>query len=97
MEPAADFRLTGAWVGNDALNAGDRNTVRVEFRGVTGSGPRMNQYVHAAGTSGPLPAHLQGDGNRLEFVGDAVTFARINRDVAPSPDAGFFMAVRPEN
>ncbi|HSK20636.1 MAG TPA: serine/threonine-protein kinase, partial [Longimicrobiales bacterium] len=50
MEAAADFRLTGAWVGNDALNAGDRNTVRVEFRGVTASGPRMNQYAHTAGT-----------------------------------------------
>jgi hypothetical protein len=97
MEPSADFRLTGAWVGNDALNAGDRNTVRAEFRGVTGSGPRMNQYAHAAGTSDPLPAHLQGDGNRLEFVGDAVTFARINRNVAPSPGAGFYTVVRPAN
>ncbi|HSK20154.1 MAG TPA: hypothetical protein VK912_13460, partial [Longimicrobiales bacterium] len=93
---AADFRLTGAWVGNDALNAGDRNTVRVEFRGVTASGPRMNQYAHTAGTSGALPAHLQGDGNRLEFVGDAVTFAQINRDVAPSPGPGFFRSGRPE-
>jgi hypothetical protein len=96
MDPAADFRLTGAWVGNDALNAGDRNTVRVEFRGVTASGPRMNQYAHAAGTSGPLPAHLQGDGNRLEFVGDAASFARINRAVAPSPGAEFFTSGRPE-
>jgi hypothetical protein len=34
----ADFRLRGAWVRNDALAAGDRNTVRAEFRGVTGSG-----------------------------------------------------------
>jgi hypothetical protein len=94
MEPAADFRLTGAWVGNDALNAGDRNTVRVEFRGVTGSGPRMNQYAHVTGTSGPLPVHLRGDGNRLEFVGDTATFARVNRDVDPSPGAGFFTSVR---
>jgi Protein kinase domain len=96
MKAAADFRLSGAWVENDALSAGDRNTVRVEFRGVTGSGSRSNQYAHAAGPSGPLPPHLQGTGNRLEFVGDAVTFARTNRDVAPSPGAGFFTSVRPE-
>jgi hypothetical protein len=56
----------------------------------------MNQYAHAAGTSGPLPAHLQGDGNRLEFVGDAASFARINRAVAPSPGAEFFTSGRPE-
>jgi hypothetical protein len=38
--PAGDFVLAGAWVENDALHAGDRNTLRVEFRGVTGSGRR---------------------------------------------------------
>jgi serine/threonine protein kinase len=96
MEAAADFRLAGAWVGNDALNAGDRNTVRVEFRAVTGSGRRSNQYAHAAGSSGPLPAQLQGDGNRLEFVGNALSFARLNQDVDPPPGAGFFMTVRRE-
>jgi hypothetical protein len=96
MEAAADFRLSGAWVENDGLAAGYRNTVRAEFRDVSGSGPRANRYAHAAAASGPLPAHLRGEGNRLEFVGDAVTFARINRDVAPSPGARFFTSLRPE-
>jgi hypothetical protein len=96
MRAAADFRLSGAWVENDGLAAGDRNTVRAEFRGVSGSGPRSNHYAHVTGVSGQLPAQLRGDGNRLEFLGDAVTFARINLGVAPPPGADFFMSVRPE-
>jgi hypothetical protein len=87
---AGDFLLTGAWVENDALHAGDRNTVRVEFRGVTGSGRRDNQYAHAGGPSGPAPAQLQGSGNRLEVVGDPGTFDQLNRRIDPRPPAEFF-------
>jgi hypothetical protein len=87
---AGDFLLTGAWVENDALYAGDRNTIRVEFRGVTGSGRRENQYAHAGGASGPAPTQLQGSGNRLEVVGDPGTFDQLNRRIDPRPPAEFF-------
>ena len=87
---AGDFLLTGAWVENDALHAGDRNTVRVEFRGVTGSGRRDNQYAHAGGPSGPAPTQLQGSGNRLEVVGDPGTFDELNRRIDPRPPTEFF-------
>jgi hypothetical protein len=87
---AGDFLLTGAWVENDALHAGDRNTLRVEFRGVTGSGRRDNQYAHAGGSSGPAPAHLEGSGNRLEVVGYPEAFDQLNRRIDPRPPPEFF-------
>lgn len=93
--PAGDFILTGAWVENDALHAGDRNTVRVEFRDVTGSGSRNNQYAHAGGPSGPVPRQLQGSGNRLEVVGDPGTFGQLNHRIDPPPPPEFFLRGRP--
>jgi hypothetical protein len=94
-QAAADFKLIGAWVENDALHAGDRNTVRAEFRGVTGSGRRDNQYAHAAGYSGPAPTQLQGIGNRLEVVGDPGTFDQLNRRIDPRPPPVFFTRTPP--
>ena len=89
-----DLELIGGWAKNVALGAGDGNTVRVEFRGVTGSGTRANRYADAAAFSGPLPAQLQGNGNRLEIVGDPQTFARTNRGIDPAPGAKFFVGGR---
>jgi hypothetical protein len=89
-----DFELIGGWAKNVALPAGDGNTVRVELRGVTGSGARANRYADAAAFSGLLPAHLQGIGNRLEIVGDPQTFARTNRGIDPAPAAKFFVSGR---
>jgi hypothetical protein len=89
-----DLELVGGWAKNAALAAGDGNTVRVELRGVTGSGRRSNRYADAAAFSGPLPAQLQGSGNRLEIVGDPQTFARTNRGIDPAPAAKFFTSGR---
>ena len=89
-----DLELVGGWAKNAALPAGDGNTVRAELRGVTGSGTRANRYANAAAFSGPLPARLQGIGNRLEIVGDPQTFARTNRGIDPAPGARFFIGGR---
>jgi hypothetical protein len=89
-----DFELIGGWAKNAAIAAGDGNTVRVELRGVTGSGTRGNRYANAAAFSGPLPARFQGTGNRLEIVGDPQTFARTNRGIDPAPGAKFFVGGR---
>ena len=89
-----DLELVGGWAKNAALAAGDGNTVRVELRGVTGSGTRGNRYANAAAFSGPLPAQLQGTANRLEIVGDPQTFARTNRGIDPAPGAKFFISGR---
>jgi hypothetical protein len=89
-----DLELIGGWARNVALAPGDSNTVRVELRGVTGSGTRANRYADVATFSGPLPAHLQGTGNRLEIVGDPQTFARTNRGIDPAPAAKFFTSGR---
>lgn len=87
---ATDIRLIGAWVANDAVSAGDSNTVRAELRGVTGSGVRANTYAHtAAGPRAPRP-QLQGSGNKLELVGDLRAFIRTNRGIDPAPAASFF-------
>lgn len=91
---AGDFVLAGAWVENDGLHAGDRNTVRMELRNVTGSGVRENQYFHAGSATGPAPTDLQGNGNRLEIIGDPGTFRRENRGIDPAPLAEFFIGTR---
>jgi serine/threonine protein kinase len=90
----SDLYLTGARVANSALAAGDRNTIRLEIRGVTGSGRRSNRYINAGGTFGELSAQLQGSGNRLEIVGNQETFARTNRGIEPPPGAEFFTSSR---
>ncbi|HVF39204.1 MAG TPA: serine/threonine-protein kinase, partial [Gemmatimonadaceae bacterium] len=84
-----DLRLIGAWVENDALSAGDNNSVRVELRGVTGSNA-SSRFASTAGGSRPLAPRLRGTGNKLEIIGDAQTFAQTNRGIAPLPAAEFF-------
>jgi hypothetical protein len=88
----ADFRLFGAWADNATMHVGDRNTLRAEFRNVRGSGPRANSYAHVFAAVGAMPTAFQGTGNRLELVGDAGAFARLNRQLAPAPPAEFFTA-----
>jgi len=91
----ADLRLTGAASENDRLHPGDRNTVRVELRGVTGSGLRANRFLNEGGPSGVLAPQFRGRGNRLEVVGDPQSFARRNRLLKPAPDAKYFRATPP--
>ena len=86
----ADLELIGGWVQSDAFAAGDSNTVRVELRGVTGSGARSNRFAHAGTHVGPLSAERQGNGNRLVIVGDSRAFTRNNRGIDPAPRAAFF-------
>src|SRR5690606_26099401 len=92
---SGDLLLTGSWDENDAPQPGDRNTLRAEFRDVTGSGQRANRYAHAGGINGPLPAGLQGQGNRLEVVGDPEEFDRTNRGIDPRPAADRFTRNQP--
>jgi len=86
-----DLELVGGWVKNDALAAGDGNTVRAEIRGVTGSGMRANRYANVATPFERLPAQFQGIGNRLEIVGTSQDFARANHGIVPAPPAEFFI------
>ncbi|WP_310568894.1 serine/threonine-protein kinase [Gemmatimonas sp.] len=90
----ADLRLTGAAAEIDRLHPGDRNTVRVELRGVTGSGRRSNRYIDEGGPLGELPAQFRGSGNRLEIVGDPQSFARTNRAIAPAPAPKYFKPIQ---
>ena len=62
------------------LPAGDGNTVKVDVRQTTGSGPRKNVYANADLVTG----------NRLVFVGSPAAFTRSNRKIIPAPPDGFF-------
>jgi hypothetical protein len=89
-----DLELVGGWVKNDALAAGDGNTVRAEIRGVTGSGMRANKYANVATSFERVPAQLQGIGNRLEIVGTPQDFARSNQRLVLAPGPEFFIGGR---
>ncbi|HEX6573391.1 MAG TPA: serine/threonine-protein kinase [Gemmatimonadaceae bacterium] len=89
-----DFRFIGGSVARGEFGAGDNNTVRVELRGVTGSGKRANRYADAASFSTPLKSELRGKGNRLEIVGDRKTFKRLNDAIDPAPGPEFFTTKR---
>lgn len=88
---AADLDLTGAATQPGVLNPGDGNTVRVELRGVTGSGARSNRYRDVGIMSGAETRRIGGSGNRLIFVGDPGTFARDNHGIDPAPDPRLFI------
>ncbi|MFN2316492.1 MAG: serine/threonine-protein kinase [Gemmatimonadales bacterium] len=90
----ADLSLTGAWVENTALAPGDSNTLRVEFRGVTGSGQRANKYLHAGGAAGELSVRNRGSGNWLMLIGSPEAFVRDNRGLTPAPASTFFTMPR---
>jgi hypothetical protein len=86
-----DLDLAGAATQENVLDAGDGNALRVELRGVSGSGARANRYADARLLSGTPAAVPGGKGNRLLVVGGPVTFARENRGIDPAPDARFFI------
>ncbi|HVD60995.1 MAG TPA: serine/threonine-protein kinase [Gemmatimonadaceae bacterium] len=92
LSSVADFRLVGGNVSSSAFFPGNGNTVRVEFRGVTGSGKRSNVYADAGGSLRAVAGSGRGTGNRLEFVGDPQTFNRLNHAIDPAPPADFFTA-----
>ena len=83
---AADLILFAAHA-DGAYPTGDNNRLRVTMIGVSGSGQRANQYANEVGPTGP---QLLGIDNKLEIVGDANAFDRINRDIVPAPGAEFF-------
>jgi hypothetical protein len=85
-----DFRMVGAWVDREGIGAGDGNIVRAELRNVTASGARVNMYANAANALGPLPARLEGKGNRLEIVGNRAAFVQANHGIEPLPPPQFF-------
>ena len=89
--PTTDISLAGAFAGAEGLVPGDGNGLRAVVRGVTGSGSRSNQYAHAQGPSGSLPAELRGQDNRLEIVGTLAAFGRTNRRIDPAPEAEHFI------
>jgi hypothetical protein len=89
-----DLRLIGANVTRGHFAPGDGNTLRVELRGVTGSGRRGNRYAHAGSFSSDLEPEFRGKGNRLEIVGDPESFRRINRAIDPAPAPEFFTSKR---
>lgn len=91
----ADLALEGAFSANNALVPGDGNTVHAIIQGVTGSGPRFNVYTHAMGPSGPLPAGLEGTGNRLEIAGTLIAFASTIRGIDPLPGPELFTSATP--
>ncbi len=84
-----DLRLAGALAANSSLVPGDGNTLRVVFRGVTGSGVRSNLYANVLGPDGAQSPEL-GTGNWLRFVGSPEAFARTNDAIAPAPAGEFF-------
>jgi hypothetical protein len=90
FERVRDLRLIGAEMVNEGADAGEGNSLRVELRGVTGSGVRANRYANADAGYGQLPRKFHGKGNRLEIVGDLETFKRTNRGIDPLPPAEFF-------
>jgi hypothetical protein len=77
---AADFMFVGAQSGG-LFPAGDGNTVKVDVRDTTGSGPRKNLYDDGAAF---------GAGNQLDFVGTLADFNDSNQNINPAPPAEFF-------
>jgi len=85
-----DFDLKGAFSASNTLVPGNGNVLHAVIRDVTGSGPRVNLYADAGGSTAPLPSAVQGIGNRLEIVGSPVAFSHTNTNIDPAPSAEFF-------
>ena len=81
----ADLRLSAATTML-GVSTGDDNTAHVLIVQATGSGARANRYAH----SSTAPVGNPGIGNRLEIVGNAHAFDRINENIIPAPPAEFF-------
>lgn len=96
-EGAADLVLQGTlsevaqFEGPGEFPGGDRNVLRVQMQGVTGSGVRANRYAHVAG---PVLSRNMGSGNHLEIVGSPAEFVHANSGIEPAPDAEFFVGDR---
>jgi photosystem II stability/assembly factor-like uncharacterized protein len=80
-----DLALVGALSFVDAPT-GDDNSVRVQMRQASGSGPSANTYADSVTSSG---GNL-GSGNRLEITGSPTAFAQANEGIDPIPPAEFF-------
>jgi len=92
--PAMDFRLAGALVTDASVAPGDGNSLHATLRAVTGSGFRANTYADVIGPVGPLPAALQGVGNKLVITGNQQAFTQTNTGIDPRPGAEFFTSGR---
>jgi len=64
------------------LAAGDRNVLRLQMSGVTGSGQRRNVFADVVGPR--EPANF-GTGNQLQVIGEARSFGQTNRAIEPPP------------
>lgn len=96
-EEAADIVLqatlseAGQAGGPAEFPAGDRNVLRLQMSGVTGSGPRRNVFADVVG---PVKPANFGTGNQLQVFGEAETFRRSNPSIEPPPDAQHFVGQR---
>lgn len=96
-EEAADFVLqatlseTGQAGGPGEFAAGDRNVLRLQMSGVTGSGPRRNVFADVVG---PVQPANFGAGNRLQVVGEPEAFRQSNPSIEPLPKAQHFVGGR---
>jgi hypothetical protein len=88
---AADLQLRTAQALLDqdqpplpGLDAGQRNTLRIQMSGSAGSGLRKNSYSPCS------DATSAESGNRLEFVGSAAEFTRSNSGFDPPPPSACF-------
>jgi hypothetical protein len=70
------------------LAAGDRNVLRLQMSGVTGSGQRRNVFADVVG---PLEPANFGTGNQLQVVGGSETFRRSNQSIEPPPGPQHFV------
>jgi len=86
----ADLVLSGARSRSAGALRDVGNVLRVDAAGLTGSGSRKNSFLV---TDGP-PGTTWPSGNRLEFTGTAVTFARANPRIIPSPTQKVFHVER---
>jgi hypothetical protein len=83
---ATDLDLVAA-LSFGTFAAGDRNILRVNMHGATGSGARRNSYSNAS-----APQFTAG--NRLEFIGSRRAFLASNDAIDPVPAAEFFLSGR---
>jgi hypothetical protein len=85
-----DLDLSGALSRSAGTLSDAGNVLRVDAAGVIGSGARKNSFVM---TSGP-PATTWQSGNRLELIGSALTFTKLNSRIIPSPHQEAFRVAR---
>ena len=82
---ASDLALFGALTGGE-FPPGDHNSLTIDIRDSTGSGPRLNVYAH---TTGSLLPENAGVGNRFNVAGSLEAFIQSNPGIDPPPGAEF--------